>query len=371
MNAIARAEALFRDAFGAAPAAAASAPGRVNVIGEHVDYHGGKVLPCAISERTAVALGPASGLRAVSEQGPPVHGGWPPMPAGAWTDYAAGVATILGDGPWREGLAIAVAGDVPLGAGLSSSAALSVASTIALGRWSGRSLDGAATAMTAWRTETEFAGMPCGMMDQIAVTSAGEHSALLLDCRTLAFEQVPLDVELVVAHSGESHALRTSAYADRRREGDEAMALLRERAPAIQMMVDVPPARLAALTAGMPATLARRVKHVVNENQRTIMAAQALRRGDHAALGVLVNASHESLRELYECSTPRLDTIVEYARGIPRVLGARLVGAGWGGSVLVVTEPGAGGVVAAALEQSSLGLPSVRVVIPGAGALAG
>jgi galactokinase len=137
------------------------------------------------------------------------------------------------------------------------------------------------------------------------------------------------------------------------------------------MLVDIPPARLAAITTTLPAVLARRVKHVVNENQRTIMAAQALRRGDDAALGLLVNASHDSLRDLYECSTPRLDRIVEYARGIPRALGARLVGAGWGGSVLVIAEQGAGGVVAHALEHSSLGLPSVRLIVPGPGAMAG
>ena len=370
MNSGARAEALFRDAFGGAAAACASAPGRVNIIGEHIDYHGGKVLPCAIGERTAVAVGPAAGLRGVSEHGPPVASGWPARPLGAWTDYVAGAAAVLGEGPWRGGLAIAVASDVPVGAGLSSSAALGVASVRALAEWAGVTLTATETALAAWRSETEFAGMPCGVMDQIAVTSAPAHHALLLDCRTLAAESIPLGVDLVVAQSGELHALRDSAYADRRREGEEALALLRQHSSTLEALVDIPPARLAAVTASLPPVLARRVKHVVNENQRTIMAAHALRRGDLAALGLLVNASHDSLRGLYECSTPRLDHIVDYARSVPRALGARLVGAGWGGSVLVVAEPGAGGVVADALRSSGLELPAVRVVIPGEGAMA-
>lgn len=369
MNPGARAEALFRDAFGHAAAACATAPGRVNIIGEHVDYHGGRVLPCATLERTAVAVGPLSSLRAVSEQGPAVQSQHPQVPSGAWSDYVAGVAVELGDGPWKDGLAIAVASDVPVGAGLSSSAALSVAAGIALGRWAGRDLAPRDVVMAAWNAETRFAGMPCGQMDQVTVTMAPEGAALLLDCRSLTFEPVAVRADLVVAVSGERHELRSSAYATRRDEGQEALRLIRRHLDAITSLVDIPPARLNDVASLLPPPLDRRVRHVVNENQRTALAARALEREDFAALGVLINASHDSLRQLYECSTPRLDEIVSHARGLPRVLGARLLGAGWGGSVLVVAEPGAGGAVAAALRASPLRLPEVMVVKPGSGAM--
>jgi len=366
MNAAARAEALFLDAFGVAATACASAPGRVNIIGEHVDYHGGHVLPCAISERTAVAVGPARGLNAVSEQGVSAAGPWTRTPRRDWTDYVVGAALELGDGRSADGLALAVASDVPLGAGLSSSAALSVAATIALSRWYGREVRADEVALNAWRAETGFAGMPCGRMDQIAVTHSREGCALLLDCRTLKTEPVHVGADLVVAFSGERHELVHSGYADRRREGEEALRLLRDRNPAIENLVDLPPARLAEAVSRLPAPLDRRVRHVVNENQRTLLAVQALARDDFAALGVLINASHASLQQLYECSTARIDALVARARELPRVLGARLMGGGWGGSVLVATEPGAGGMVADLLRPHA---PGVWFVRPGPGAV--
>lgn len=369
MNPGARAEAQFRDAFGDAAVSCASAPGRINIIGEHVDYHGGKVLPCATTERTAVAVGPAKGLRGVSEQAAPVQEPWPPKPTGAWSDYCAGVALELGNGPWNEsGLAIAVASDVPVGAGLSSSAALGVATALALANWAGRRMTPRQVVDLVWRAESTFVGIPCGIMDQTASAMAPESAALLLDCGTMAMESVPAPIDLVVAQSGESHALRDSAYADRRREGEAALAILRREMPSLKWLVDLPPARLQTAVAALPDSMARRVRHVVNENQRTVLAAAALRAGDLEALGMLVNASHDSLRDLYECSTERIDAIVTAARALPRVLGARIVGGGWGGSVLIVTPPGAGGAVAAELARSKLNLPDVRVIKPGVGA---
>ncbi len=372
MNPEQRARVLFRETFGREPAAVASAPGRVNLIGEHVDYHGGHVLPVATDVRTAVAVGDAPArLRAVSQQETAVEGGWPPRPLGNWSDYPAGVASLydLGASPWAGGLAVAVASDVPLGAGLSSSAALEVATAFALARWAGRPAAPEALADLAWRAETGFAGVPCGRMDQIASALAPEGSALLLDCRTLAHETVPVPLDLVVVASGERHNLRDSAYAERRREGEEALALLRREVPALELLVDLPPARLGALLPKLQEPLGRRVRHVVNENQRALLAAKALDAGDHASFGALVNASHDSLRDLYECSTPRLDAIVASARALPHVLGARLVGAGWGGSVLVVAQAGSGGEVARRLAaDTSLAAASVQVVKPGRGA---
>jgi len=346
-----RARRLFEQAFGRVPLAVRSAPGRVNLIGEHVDYHGGQVLPLATHDRTAVAVGPGDGrLQAVSESTAAVDGGWPPLKRGDWSDYVAGAAAFAAPTRLPAGLAAAVASDLPAGAGLSSSAALEVATVQALNEWLGLHIGARDVAELAWRAETEFVGMPCGRMDQIASALAPEDSALLVDCRTLATRPVPVGVDLVLVASGESHALRDSGYAQRREEGDRAMALLREAHPSLAMMVDLPPARLAAATRVLPPPLDRRVRHVVNENQRTTLAARALEAGDYVTFGTLVNQSHDSLRDLYQCSTPALDAIVTRARALPGVLGARLVGAGWGGSVLVVVEPGQAAGVAEALS---------------------
>jgi galactokinase len=366
-----RARDLFVARFAAEPAALGAAPGRVNLIGEHVDYHGGHVLPVATLERTAVAIGPGGGaLHAVSEQGGDVTAAWPPRAGGAWSDYVAGVASLWGPLPGNGGLSVAVASDLAVGAGLSSSAALEVATACALARWSDRRLSGREIADLAWRAETGFVGMPCGKMDQLASALAPLGAALLIDCRSLAMQPVPVGLDLVLVDSGESHALRDGAYRDRRREGDEALERLRAAVPSLEALVDIPPARLPALLPLLPPPLDRRVRHVVNENQRAVLAAGRLEAGDHEAFGALVNASHDSLRDLYECSTPRLDAIVAAARGIPGVLGARLVGAGWGGAVLLVVERDAGGAVAARLSaEAALALSAVRVVVPGVGAM--
>lgn len=376
MNPAQRAGDLYRASFGESPLRIATAPGRVNLIGEHVDYHGGHVLPVATAERTAVAVGPAAhGFAAVSEHGERSEGPWPIRERrGGWSDYVAGVAGLLaaeGRTPAAAraaGLGVAVASDVPLGAGVGSSAALEVAAAAALAALWEQYPEPRALARLAHRAETEFVGVPCGIMDQLAVAAAPAGAALLIDCRTLEMRAVRVAVDLVLVDSGERRSLRGAAYADRRREGEEALALLRAEWPALERLVDVPPARLGALAVRLPEPLGRRVRHVVNENQRAVLAAGVLEDGDAAAFGALVNASHHSLRDLYECSTPRLDAIVEAARTATRVLGARLVGAGWGGSVLVVAEPGAGGSVAAHLRGDvALALPAVRVVTPGSG----
>jgi galactokinase len=366
-----RASTLFRQRFGVAARAVAAAPGRVNLIGEHVDYHGGHVLPVATTWRTAVAVGPAAeGFAAVSEHGAEVRGAWPPVRRGDWSDYVAGVAAeYAAEAPLGlGGLAVAVASDVPVGAGVSSSAALEVAAAAALAALLARAVAPRALAALAHRAETRFVGVPCGVMDQMASALTPAGSALLLDCRTLETSAVPVALDLVLAESGESHALRSGAYAVRRREGDEALARLRAAVPSLDMLVDLPPAMLPRLLPLLPSPLDRRVRHVVNENQRTVLAARALEAGDLATFGRLVDGSHDSLRDLYACSTPKLDAIVAAARRLPGVLGARLVGAGWGGAVLVAAVPGAGEEIAARLSADAvLALPAVRVVRPGAG----
>ena len=357
-----RAVALYRSAYGVAPSAVGSAPGRVNLIGEHVDYHGGHVLPMATAERTAVAVGQSpEEFRAASEQATAVRLPWPVERSGGWADYVAGVARLLAGRCAAEpgGLAVAVASDVPLGSGLSSSAAIEVAAAAAIASWWGLVLDPRALAAVAHATETEFVGMPCGVMDQMASALAPDGAALLLDCGTLETRAVPARVDVVLVDSGEAHALRKGAYAERRREGDAAMAALRAGMPELRYLVDVPAARMPDVSK-LPPPLDRRARHVIEENQRAIAAARALEVGDLAAFGRLVSASHESLRDLYECSTPRLDAIVVAARRTPGALGARLVGAGWGGWALVAAQPGCGADVAAELRRS-LDLPATAV----------
>ena len=349
---VARASALFRSTYGVEPAVVASAPGRVNLIGEHVDYHGGHVLPMATAERTAVAAGALRGtFRAVSEEGSAAEIPWPVERSGTWADYVAGVAKLLAPrSPSRpDGLAVAVASDVPLGSGLSSSAAIEVAAAAAISSLWHVPADARALAAVAHTAETDYVGVPCGMMDQMASALSPEGAALLLDCATLETRAVPARFDVVLVDSREAHALRKGAYAERRREGDAAIAALRERIPDLTWLVNVPTDRMGDVAA-LPAPLDR----------RALAAARALETGDLAAFGRLVFASHDSLRDLYECSTPRLDAIVAAAHRAPGVLGARLVGAGWGGWALVAAEPGRGSEVAAALRRA-LDLPAAAV----------
>jgi galactokinase len=369
---VVRAAALFRSTFGGEPGAVASAPGRVNLIGEHVDYHGGHVLPVATAERTAVAVGFATGrLRAVSEDRerfPAAGVPWPPARSGQWWDYVAGAALFAGASAADRGFLLAVASDVPAGAGVSSSAAIEVATAAAVSALLGETRSPEDLALLAHRAETEFVGVPCGMMDQLTSAAAAPRQALLINCATLDKTPVPVPLEMVLADSGERHALRDGGYAQRRAEGEHALTLLQERWPSLDSLVAIPPARLAEMIAVLPEPLGKRVRHVVNENQRTRLAAKALEASDPEGFGVLVNASHASLRDLYECSTPRLDAIVAAARELPHVLGARLVGAGWGGSVMVACEEGAAGAVVARLRaDTALALPDVRAVFPGEG----
>jgi galactokinase len=357
-----RAVALYRTTYGSAPSAVASAPGRVNLIGEHVDYHGGHVLPMATAERTAVAVGRSPGrFRAVSEQAPAVETAWPVQRSGNWADYVAGVASLLAPRAALrpDGVAVAVASDVPLGSGLSSSAAIEVAAAAALSAFWRLPLEPRGLAAVAHSAETDYVGVPCGMMDQLASALSPEGAALLIDCATLETRAVPAPVDIVLVDSLEAHALRKGAYAERRREGEAAIAALRAVIPDLGWLVDVPADRMGEV-AKLPPPLDRRARHVIEENRRAVDAARALETGDVAAFGRLVYASHESLRDLYECSTPRLDAIVAAARKAPGVLGARLVGAGWGGWALVAAGLGRGAEVASALRRS-LDLPASAV----------
>jgi galactokinase len=312
----------------------ATAPGRVNLIGDHTDHTGGLVLPMAIDLATTVT-GEASATAAIeltSATEPavatvalPVRDATSAEPP--WARYVAGVAAELDR---REGFRGSVETTIPVGAGLSSSAALLVAVALALGA---DPSDRLALALLCQRAEQRAAGVPCGVMDHLASVAGRAGHALLIDTTTLDVEEVPVppDAEIVVVHSGEDRQLAGSPYAERRARCEAAQSVvgpLRTAEPAaVEAIVD-PVIRAAG-------------RHVVTENARVRAAAGALRRDDLVELGRLMVESHASLRDDLEVSTPALDALVERLLRTPGVHGARLTGAGFGGCVVALTDPGA------------------------------
>jgi len=325
---------LFHRTYGIPPAVIASAPGRVNLIGEHLDYNGGPVLPFAIDRRTWVAAGPGTVFELVTAQPglEPVRR--PADPArGDWSDYVVGVARELGDP--SHGARIAVTSDLPMGGGLSSSAALAVAAAAALSRLAGSSPSADRLADAAYRAEHDYVGVRCGRMDQTVVAHATVGSALYLETATGRAVACPFAHAVWVVPTGVEHALAAGSYNARRAECGRALELCRSRWPELSALAALPASSLSDALALLPPPLDRRVRHVVTETARTREAKAALDRGDLTALGRLLIAGHASLRDDYECSIPEADYLVESA-GRHGALGARLTGAGWGGSVIML-----------------------------------
>jgi len=319
----------------------ARAPGRVNLIGEHTDYNGGFVMPMAVDRDVRVFFraterGP---VRLWSEN----YGQWDEFDLDSierndrqgWSNYPRGVALALQDAGCTlqpiEGL---VYGDVPIGAGLSSSAALEVATARAFCAAAGVQLDSKELARLCQRAENRFVGVNCGIMDQFVSIHAERERALLLDCRSLEHELLPLDtsaVRVVVCNTMVHHELGSSAYNERRARCEEAARMLNERVGGISQLRDVTPEMLAEHGRVLDKVTLKRARHVVSENRRTIMAAEALKARDYEAFGRLMDESHESLRRDFEVSCAELDLMVKLARQRSGVLGARMVGAGFGG----------------------------------------
>jgi galactokinase len=333
----------FARQFGGEPLVVASAAGRVNLIGEHTDYNGGEVLPIGIGRRIYVAVRPRTGgerrSRVVSADDPAVAGEFDadaPTRTGAWWDYIAGVACQLRaahvDVP---ALDIAVWSDLPRGAGLSSSAALCVAATAALLAVAGHDWSPRDIALVAHRAEVDFVGVAVGIMDQFASAMARDGAALHVWCDTTATECVPFADAVLIVDTGVERTVRGSAYQERRAECQAALALLRLAHPELRTLAEAVPDQVVA--AGLPETLHRRALHVAQETRRVHAAVAALRRGEPIA-GALLAASHASLRDLYDCSTPELDWVVERAAAEPGVCGARLTGAGWGGCAIAIGD---------------------------------
>ncbi len=336
--------ALFRASFDAAPVLLTRAPGRVNLIGEHTDYNDGFVLPAAISHQTMVAIRPrndaqirivAGDLDAARAQFA-IDRDITPDPDMHWTNYIRGMVALLqAEGLDITGADIAIVGDMPQGAGLSSSAALENAVGLALAAMAGQpDIDRTLLAKIGQQTEHQFAGCQCGIMDQLVSARAEQGKALLIDCRSLEAHPIPLhdDLAIMIVHSGISRELVTGAYNSRRAECE--VAARHFNVPALR---DLDLGTLNAGAFGLDPQAFRRARHVVTENARTIQAATALAAGDLKALGALMAASHRSMRDDFEISLPAIDGLVNLlATAIGAQGGARMTGGGFGGAVVAL-----------------------------------
>jgi galactokinase len=331
----------FRRRFGEGAVRVFWAPGRVNLIGEHTDYNGGFVLPMAIDRGTIVAARP-TGHRQVR-----VHtmnldesadfdldGARRPR-TGSWLDYVEGVARSLETrGAWLGGADLVIQSTVPVGAGLSSSAALETSVGMALLTISGLAMDGKSLALAGQAAEHEYVGIKCGIMDQYVAAMGAAGHALLIDCRTVESTRVKIgfrDLAIVVCDTGVRHALASSAYNRRRAECELGVRLLAGFLPGVTSLRDIGPEAFQEYSKELPELVAKRCRHVITENYRTLGARTMLEEGDGAGFGRLMLDSHASLRDDYEVSCTELDHMVDAAMEVEGTLGARMTGGGFGG----------------------------------------
>jgi galactokinase len=348
-----RATALHRQAFGVEAAARAVAPGRINIIGEHTDYAGGLCLPAAVDRHLAVAVSPADGVELVSEQRPGERVAVPARDlhaGGGWADLPLGVIAELQREGLGGGVRLAIASDIPAGSGLSSSAALGVASAMAALAMLGRELEPLDVARICRRAENDFLGVPSGLMDQAAVTMGRAGCALLFNAAADIVEPVelPSSVAWLVVDSGIERSLRESAYPERRAEAQQALDLARRQLGMLRSLCELDPADVEAL--GLPPPLDRRARHIAGECKRVLMAVACIEADNLAALGQLVHTSHRSLSRDYEVSLPELDGLVALAMDAG-CAGARVMGAGFGGSVLALVSAADTDAVAARIAR--------------------
>ncbi|MEI8041594.1 MAG: galactokinase [Verrucomicrobiota bacterium] len=341
-----RAAKLFSRCFGHAPQWIVAAPGRVNLIGEHTDYNDGFALPMAIERYTLIAGGPNArrevtlhsvttgetanfSVRAGIERGQP-----------AWSNYVRGViACFPHKGGKPTGFDAVIDSTLPYGGGLASSAALEVATATLLEVMNQRTLDPLEKALLCQRAEHEFAGVPCGIMDQFTSILARENQALLLDCRSRTTTPVPMTdptVSVLIINTNVRHSLAEGEYAKRRSQCETAARVL--KVPALR---DATLATLEAARGEMDSITFRRACHVISENERTLQAAQALQAADWTAVGQLMRDSHTSLRDDYEVSCPELDAVVDIVQSIGKnggVIGCRMTGGGFGGCAVCLVK---------------------------------
>lgn len=339
----------FVEVYGAHPQLVVRAPGRVNLIGEHTDYNDGFVLPIAIDRETLIAASPtqepliclhSANLDRTSTFNP---GNIARDPLNSWSDYPRGVVHMLKKRGFKVGgMNLAIHGDVPMGAGLSSSASLEVASALAAQVLNCFEMSGPEMALLSQAAENEFVGVNCGIMDQFISRLGAKNHALFIDCRSLDFEAVPLPgsgIKVIVADTLKKRGLVDSEYNTRRSQCEQAVSILSDYLPGIRALRDVSVQDFRKHKINLPPTVRRRAEHVVMEDERVLKSVHALKKGDVKRFGRLMNESHESLRDLYEVSCRELDAMVESALKIDGVYGSRMTGAGFGGcTVSLVAE---------------------------------
>jgi galactokinase len=376
--------ALFAELYGAVPAIY-RAPGRVNLIGEHTDYNDGFVMPAALDLYTYVAVSPRPDrrLRVYSENmGETCDLDLDlirPGRSGHWSDYVRGVAGVCETSGYRlHGADLAIMTEVPLGSGLSSSAALEVSTAWALLSNSQISADPTTVAQMCQKAEHVYAEMRCGIMDQFISCHGRAGHALMLDCRSLEFQLLPIPghVRLMLCNSMVKHEHATSGYNTRRHECEEGFRALSQVLPGIRALRDVTMVELEKHADRLSPVIYKRVRHVVTENDRVKKAAGALETGDVAAFGRFMADSHHSLRDDYEVSTPEVDLMVELASGQKGVHGARMTGGGFGGCTINLVDAAHAEEVQQRLEQNYEARTGLKPTIlicqasGGAGALA-
>ncbi len=333
----------FHQVFGREAATVVRAPGRVNLIGEHTDYNDGYVLPIAIDRSILVAAAPRDDRRVVLHSLDFDEGAQFSLDdirraaEGHWSNYERGVALYLQErGVTLTGLEAVITGDVPIGSGLSSSAAVEVVTAYAFQVLSGFDLSRVEMALICQRAENRFVGMNCGIMDQFISALGQRDRALLIDCRSLDYELVPIPagVKIIVCDTGVRRGLVDSEYNARRQECEEGVRTLGEHLPGVKALRDVSVSQFERYKDELPKVVRRRCRHVINENDRVLRGVEALKKGDLAGFGQLMNESHISLRGDYEVSCRELDIMVEAAWAIEGTYGSRLTGAGFGGSTV-------------------------------------
>jgi galactokinase len=324
-----------------------AAPGRVNLIGEHTDYAEGFVMPAAIDFATLAAISPRSDGKIVfysenfSEECAFDSSALPVAASKHWSDYPMGVLAILaGEGHRMTGFSLSLYGDVPLGSGLSSSAAIEVATAFAVTSLLNVHYPGPQLARLCQRAENEFVGANCGIMDQFISANGEENHALLIDCRDLSFRPAPIpaNVALVIANTMVKHSVAGGEYTSRRAEVEEAARVIARHRPEVRFLRDATVEDLKKWGGEMSPNALKRARHVITENTRTVAAAEALIHHDLKELGRLMAEAHESYSKNFEASCSEADTMVELANQLLGLIGARLTGGGFGGCTVNLVE---------------------------------
>ncbi|MFZ0544048.1 MAG: galactokinase [Candidatus Promineifilaceae bacterium] len=359
----------FRELYGRDPEIVVKAPGRVNLLGAHTDYNEGWVLPAAIEQAIWLAASPLGNdlVRIASldfgHEGEATLAELaeiPPRPSGIdhdldWLNYPAGVAWAMqAAGHQLTGMQALFSGDIPVGAGVSSSAAVEMAFVLAWETLSGLTLNGRERAKLGQQVENGYLGLQSGIMDQFASLYGSANHLIMLDCRTLAYELIPLPSEAVilVVDSSVRRQLASSNYNTRRDECEEATKILQQYLPNIRALRDVDTEAFELYAHRLPMTLRRRARHVVEECARVLNGAEALRQGQIGVFGEMIRESHISCRDLYEISVLELDILAAAAWQVPGCYGARLVGGGFGGCVAVLAQESAVAEISRSMEEA-------------------